>query len=249
MDKALYIAMTGAKHNMLAQVQHANNLANVNTHSFKSDFAQARAMPVYYGDGLPTRAYALTEKAGTDFTSGSLQQTGRDLDVAIEGDGFFAVTAPDGNEAYTRVGGLHIDNLGILKTGNGLPLMGNGGPIALPPSEKVEIGLDGSISVIPVGQGPQAPVVIDRIKLVNPEAGTLSKSDDGLFRALEEEGPLPADGNVRVVSGYLESSNVNAVNELTSMLSLSRQYEMQVKLMSTSKEMSESSARLLQMQG
>lgn len=247
MDKALYISMTGAKHNMLAQTQHANNLANVNTHGFKSDFAQARAMPVYYGDGLPTRAYALTEKAGTDFTSGSLQQTGRDLDVAIDGDGFFAVTAPDGSEAYTRVGALHIDRFGILKTGSGLPVLGNGGPIALPPSEKVEIGLDGNITVIPLGQGPEAPVVIDRIKLVNPDTKTMSKSEDGLFRALEEEDPLPADGNVRLVSGFLEGSNVNAISELTSMLSLSRQYEMQVKLMSTSKEMSEASARLLQM--
>jgi flagellar basal-body rod protein FlgF len=247
MDKALYIAMTGAKHNMLAQTQHANNLANVNTQAFKADFAQARAMPVYYGDGLPTRAYALTERPATDFSAGSLQKTGRDLDVAIDGDGFIAVRDSAGNEAYTRAGALYTDSVGILRTGNGLPVIGNGGPIAIPNAEKIDIGIDGSITVVPQGQGPEAPVVVDRIRLVNPDLAEMTKGEDGLFRALDIEGPLPPDANVRLVSGFLENSNVNAVHELTSMLSLARQYEMQVKIMSSSKEMSESSARLLQM--
>lgn len=249
MDKALYIAMTGAKHNMLSQTQHANNLANVNTQGFKADFAQARSMPVYYGDGLPTRAYALSERPGTDYSHGALQQTGRDLDIAIDGDGLIAAMAPDGREAYTRVGSMHIDSVGMLRTGNDLPVMGNAGPIALPPSSTISIGSDGTITVIPQGQGPQAPVVVDRIKLVNPDMGTMTKSADGLFRALEEEDELVADGNVRVMSGFAEASNVNAVHELTNMLSLSRQYELQVKLMSASKDMSEASARLLQMNG
>lgn len=247
MDKAMYIAMTGAKHNMLAQASHANNLANVNTQGFKADFEVARSMGVYYGDGLPSRAYALTEKPATDFKMGTMQETGRDLDVAIKGDGFIAVEGPDGEEAYTRVGSLYIDPVGILRTGNGLPVRGNGGPIAIPPAEKIEIGMDGNITVIPLGQGPQAPAVVDRIKLVNPDLGGVTKREDGLFQLLEEEGPLPPDANVRLVSGFLEGSNVNAVNEMTSILSLSRQYEMQVKIMSTSKEMSEVSASLLQM--
>jgi flagellar basal-body rod protein FlgF len=247
MDKALYIAMTGAKHNMLAQTQHANNLANVNTQAFKADFAQARAMPVYYGDGLPTRAYALNERPATDFTFGSLQETGRELDVAIDGEGFIAVQDSAGNEAYTRAGSLYTDNLGILRTGNGLPVIGNGGPIAIPTAEKIEIGIDGSITVVPQGQGPEAPVLVDRIRLVNPGATPMSKGEDGLFRPLDIQDVLPPDGNVHLVSGFLENSNVNAVHELTSMLSLARQYELQVKVMSSSKEMSESSARLLQM--
>lgn len=247
MDKALYIAMTGAKHNMLAQTQHASNLANVNTQAFKADFAQARAMPVYYGDGLPTRAYALVERPATDFAHGSLQETGRELDVAIDGDGFIAVQGPDGNEAYTRAGSLYTDSVGILRTGNGLPVIGNGGPIAIPAADKIDIGIDGSITVVPQGQGPQAPVVVDRIRLVNPEIQSMTKGEDGLFRALDVEGPLPVNGNVRLVSGFLENSNVNAIHELTNMLSLARQYELQVKVMNSSKEMSESSARLLQM--
>lgn len=247
MDKALYISMTGAKHNMQAQTNHANNLANVNTNGFKADMAQARSVGVYYGEGLPTRAYALSERGATDFSEGPLQQTGRDLDVAIEGEGFIAVQGLNGEEVYTRAGSLFIDSVGILRTGNGLPVMGNAGPVAIPAADKVEVGSDGSVTVIPQGQGPEAPVVIDRIKLVNPGQGILSKGEDGLFRALDLQEPLLVDANVRLVSGFIEGSNVNAVHEMTNILTLSRQYEMQVKVMSTAKEMSESSARLLQM--
>ncbi len=247
MDKALYIAMTGAKHNMLAQTSHANNLANVNTTGFRADFTAARSMPVYYGDGLPTRAYALTERPATDFNYGALQQTGRDLDVAIEGEGFIAVQNAAGEERYTRAGSLHIDPLGVLRSGNGLPVMGNDGPVAIPAAEKIEVGLDGSITIIPLGQGPEAPVVIDRIKLVNPDLQRVTKADDGLLEIKNLPEPLEPDAGVRLVSGFLESSNVNAVSELTSILSLSRQYEMQIKIMKQAEEMSEGSARLLQM--
>lgn len=246
MDKALYVAMTGAKNNMMAQVNHSNNLANVNTAGFKADLAQARSMPVYFGDGLPTRAYALAERPATDFSQGPSIQTGRDLDIAVERDGFIAVQAPDGSEALTRAGSLFIDSVGILRTGNNLPVLGNGGPIAIPAAEKVEIAADGTITIVPLGQGVDAPAQVDRIRLVNPPLENVTKSEDGLLRVLNPEGEIPADGQVRLLSGFLEGSNVNAVNELTSILSLSRQYEMQVKLMQTAKENSEASARLLQ---
>lgn len=245
MDKALYIAMTGAKHNMLAQTSHSNNMANLNTTGFRADFAQARSMPVYYGDGHPTRAYALTENPGTNFSQGPLNETGRQLDIAIEGDGFIAVQAPDGTEAYTRAGALNIDSLGVLRTASGMPVMGNDGPVALPPLQQLEIGSDGTLSIVAQGQGPEALVEIDRIKLVNPDLAEVTKGEDGLFR-LADGLPAPADGNVAVVSGFLEGSNVNAVDEFTQILSLSRQYEMQLKLMQTTEQNSESSARLLQ---
>ena len=246
MDKALYIAMTGAKHNMLAQVSRSNNLANINTTGFKAEFSQARAMPVYYGDGQPTRAYALTENQGSNFRVGPMVQTGRDLDIAIEGEGFIAVQARDGQEAYTRAGSLHVDALGVLRNGSGLPVMGNGGPIAIPAAEKVDIGIDGNITVIPLGQGANETAVVDRIRLVNPDTNTLRKGEDGLFRSVTPEEEVPADGAVRVVSGFIEGSNVNAVEELVGVLGLSRQYEMQVKLMQTVKQNDEASARMLQ---
>ncbi len=248
MDRALYIAMTGAKNNMMAQTNHANNLANVSTAGFKADMAQARSMPVYFGDGLPTRAFAMTESPATDYSHGPLMETGRSLDIAVEQEGFIAVLAPDGKEAFTRAGSLYIDSVGMLRTGNHLPVLGNGGPIAIPAAEKVEIASDGTISIIPLGEGADSVAQIDRIKLVNPPIDNIKKSADGLIRTFGEEEEEPADASVRLVSGFLEGSNVNAVNELTSILSLSRQYEMQVKIMQTVKENSEASARLLQMQ-
>lgn len=250
MDKALYIAMSGAKHNMRAQTLHANNLANVNTTGFKADFAQARSMPVYYGDGHPSRAYALEENPATDFRQGPMVETGLDLDIAVKGDGFIAVQSADGTEAFTRAGSLFVDALGMLRTGNGLPVLGNGGPIAIPAAEKMEIAADGTITAIPMGQGVDAPVQVDRIRLVNPPLDNLEKGSDGLIRPrANPEQEVPADATVRLVSGFVEGSNVNAVNELTSVMSLARQYEMQVKIMQTVKEDSEASARLLQPAG
>ncbi|WNO07969.1 flagellar basal body rod protein FlgF [Teredinibacter sp. KSP-S5-2] len=246
MDKALYIAMTGAKHNMRSQTVHSNNLANVNTTGFKSDFAQARSMPVYYGEGLPTRAYALSENPATNFNSGASVETGRDLDIMVERDGFIAVQAPDGQEAFTRAGSLYVDSVGMLRNGSGLPVIGNGGPIAIPTAAKIEIGLDGTISIVPLGEEDQALAQVDRIKLVNPPLEDMRKGEDGLFRPANAGGEVPADANVRIVSGFLEASNVNAVNEMTSVMSLARQYEMQVKIMKTAEQNSESSARLLQ---
>jgi len=243
MDKALYIAMSGAKQNMLSQAAHANNLANINTTGFKEDFAQARSMPVY-GDGLPTRAYALSERPGTNFQQGPLIQTGNSLDVALKGEGWIAVQTADGSEAYTRAGNLSIDVNGQLRTGAGLPVLGNGGPLVIPPAATVEVGADGTISVIPLGGEGLAQ--IDRIRLVKPDSNEIEKREDGLIHLKDGIAEPDFDANVRVEQGFLEGSNVNAVSSLTDILSLSRQYELQVKLMGQADQNSESAARLLQ---
>jgi len=246
MDKALYIAMSGAKQNMLAQRSHANNLANVNTTGFKQDYAQARAMPVF-GERYASRAYAMTERPGTNFEQGPLMETGNNLDIALNGEGWIAVQAADGTEAYTRAGDLQVDVNGILRTGAGLPVLGDGGPIAIPPASTIEIGADGTISVLPLGaQGVQL-AQIDRIRLVNPPAQDLEKQEDGLIHLREGAPAAEPDGTLRVEQGFLEGSNVNAVNALTDILSLSRQYELQVKLMGQADQNSEASARLLQL--
>lgn len=245
MDHALYVSMTGAKHNMLAQAIHANNLANVSTQGFKADLAQARSMGVYYGDGLPTRAYAMSESPAIDFTQGAALSTERDFDIALENRGFIAVQAPDGSEAYTRSGRMFLDTVGMLRTGNNLPVIGDAGPIALPEFDKVEVAVDGTISLVVKGEKPDALAAINRIKLVNPDERDLIKSADGLYR-MKDGSELEADVEVRVVRGFLEASNVNAVDEMTNILSLSRQYELQVKLMQAIDENSQASARLLQ---
>lgn len=244
MDKMLYVAMTGASQNALAQKAHANNLANISTNGFQRDLEQARSMPVF-GDSFPARAYAMTERPATDFSPGAMQETGRDLDIAIGGDGFIAVQAPDGSEAYVRTASLNIDALGVLRAGNGMPVMGNGGPIAVPPEQKVEIGQDGTISIRAMGEGPRVMAEVDRIKLVNPDVKTLNKGLDGMIHTKSGQ-PADADANVQVVSGFLEASNVNAVEEMTSVLALSRQFELHVKMMTTAKEGDEAMARVLQ---
>lgn len=244
MDKSLYISMTGASQNALAQRSHANNLANLTTTGFRRDFEQARSMPVF-GDGYATRAYAMTERPGTDLSSGTMIETGRELDVAVQGEGWIAVQAPDGSEAYTRAGSLNIDAFGILRTSGGLPVLGNGGPIAIPPAEKIEIGSDGTISIRALGEGPAVMAEVDRIKLVNPPATALEKGEDGLMHT--QAGEELADGAVQVATGFLEGSNVNAVEEMTAMLSLARQFELHIKMMRTADENAQVTDRILQM--
>ena len=244
MDKALFIAMSGAKQNMLAQSAHANNLANVNTTGFKEDFTQARSMPIF-GEGLPTRAYSMTENPGTNFESGPLIQTGNSLDIAVKGEGWIAIQAEDGTEAYTRAGDLKVDVNGQLRTGRGSPVLGNGGPIVLPPAATVEIGADGTISIRAIGSEANALTVLDRIKLVKPELSNVFKDADGLMR-LQDGSNAPLDATIKVASGTLESSNVNAVSALVNMIELQRKYEMQVKMMKSADDNSAASARLLQ---
>ena len=244
MDKALYLAMTGAVQNNRAQSVHANNLANIGTTGFRADFAQARAMQVF-GPTVPSRAYALTEQAGTRFDTGALNATGQSLDVAINGSGMFAVQTADGGEAYTREGDLSIDVDGTLRNGNGFVVAGEDGPLVLPPAETVSIGVDGTVSIRPVGQGPETLVEVGRIKRVNPDADSLTKGPDGLFR-LRDGTQAAVDATVRVASGVLETSNVNAVQEMVQILSLARQFEVQVKLMQATETNDEAAARLLQ---
>ncbi len=245
MDKMLYISMNAAQQTMLAQATNSNNLANVNTTGFRQDFEQFRSLPVL-GDGLPSRVYSASERVATNFETGSIHSTGRELDIAINGEGFIAVVGKDGREGYTRAGDLRISPSGQLLTGTGLAVLGEGGPIAIPQAEKIEIGSDGTISIRPVGSEANALAQLDRIKLVNPALTELQKETDGLIR-LKDGTTAAADVSVKVASGNLESSNVNAVSALVKMIGLQRQYEMQVKMMSTAQENSASSARLLQL--
>jgi flagellar basal-body rod protein FlgF len=246
MDKMLYIAMSGAKQTMLSQAINTNNLANVSTTGFKADLAQMRAMPVF-GPGMPTRAYAMTENPGINMEPGPLNTTGRELDVAVRGEGWMAVQAEDGTEAYTRAGDLRVSSTGVLVTGAGHPVMGNnGGPIVIPPFEKIEIGTDGTVSIRPVGQAPNVLAQVERIKLVNPPAASLHKGNDGLIR-LTEGGTAPPNANVQLVAGALEGSNVSAVESMVKMIELSRQYETQVKMMNAAKENDAASDGLVRM--
>lgn len=243
MDKLLYLSMTAATNTMLSQATIATNLANSEMPGFKSDLEQFRSMPVF-GDGHPSRVYAMSERPGIDFTAGTIYKTGNPLDFAINGDGWIAVQAPDGTEAYTRRGDLRLNSAGLLENGNGLLVYGNGGPIAMPPSEEAVIGSDGTISIRPAGQDEKTLAVVDRIKLVNPPVLDLVKSPDGLFR-LRDGTPANIDASVRVAPESLETSNVNLVGAMARMIEHSRRFEMDIKAMTAAKENDEVGTRIL----
>ena len=199
MDAMIYLSMAGAEQTLIEQSMNSQNLANISTPGFKADLMQARSMPVF-GDGLATRVYAMTERPTIDFDSGPIMTTGRDLDVAVNGDGWIAVQAPDGTEALSRAGDFRISANGLLTTGAGHPVLGNGGPIAIPAVQKIEIGSDGTISVRPLGQEANALAELDRIKLVNPPLEDLVKGEDGLIRVAGGGASQP-DAGVGLVSG------------------------------------------------
>jgi flagellar basal-body rod protein FlgF len=228
-DRLIYLAMTGAQQLLQQQAVSAHNLANASTTGFKAETTAFRMAPVT-GPGLPTRAYALESTTGADMTAGTIQSTGRDLDMAVEGPGFFTVEAKDGTEAYTRAGSFDVSPDGELITRTGLTVLGEGGPITVPPDTKVSIGRDGTVSGTQYGQS-QVTNVLGRLKLVNPAAGDLQKGTDGLFR-LRSGQPADADDAVTVTAGALEGSNVNAVAAMVDMINLARNFEMQMKLLS-----------------
>lgn len=245
MDRVVFVVASGAKQLMHAQAVNANNLANASTTGFQADLATFNAQDLT-GPGFDSRSYAVAEGVGARFEKGAMQSTGRALDVAVNGDGWIAIQAPDGSEAYTRAGNLRVNINGQLLTGVGHPVMGEGGPLVIPEFEKLEIGQDGTISVRPIGQSPSTLAEAGRIKLVAPPHSELVKGEDGLLRTRDNVA-APSSAEVTLTGGALESSNVNSVEALVDMIGLARQFEMSVQVMQTAKEMDERAAQLMQL--
>jgi len=231
MDRLIYTAMTGAKHVFMQQAGTANNLANASTVGFKSQEHRFRAVPVL-GEGMPTRAFVVDASVSDVFDEGPQMFTGSNLDVAVKGRGWIAVQAADGTEAYTRAGGLDVDANGVLRTKGGLTVVGDGGPINVPPDNHIEIGVDGTVSVVSTTGARNNANAIGRIKLVNPPEESLVRGSDGLFR-LNSGQPAALDERVRLSPGTLEGSNVNVTDAMVNLISLSRQFEMQIKMLQT----------------
>jgi flagellar basal-body rod protein FlgF len=242
-DKFLYVAMSGAKETLRAQTANSHNLANASTNGFRADLSafQARAVA---GAGYASRVYATNSTTGWDQSIGAQMSTGRDLDIAIQGDGFIAVQGRDGREAYTRAGDLMVDANGQLMTKTGLPVLGDGGPLSVPPNNSLAIAPDGTISIVPQGQGPETTASVGRIKLVNPGNDNVERGEDGLFR-MKDGSDAPADADMRVASGTLEASNVNAAEAMVNMIELARNFELQVKAIKAAEDNGAVSAQLL----
>ncbi|MBN7795846.1 flagellar basal body rod protein FlgF [Parahaliea mediterranea] len=252
MDRILYTAMSGAKQSLDQQSVVSNNLSNASTSGFRAQLHAMRAVPVQ-GDGLlPTRTSVVASTPGADFSAGPMNATGRDLDVAMQGDAWLAVQGADGGEAYTRRGDLQVNGNGMI-TSAGRPVIGEGGPLVVPLGSALSVGADGTISAIGPGESPDTIVEVGRLKMVTPGPDGLLRGDDGLFRARPdaegEVAALPRDETARLLSGSLEGSNVSTVEAMVSMIDTARRFEMQMKVIGDANDNAQRANNLLSLQG
>lgn len=247
MDRLIYTAMTGASHVLQQQAAVSENLANANTTGFRASLNTFRAVPLV-GEGLPTRTFVVDSTAGSDFTPAVIQQTGRPLDVALQGAGWIAVQGTDGKEAYTRNGSFQVAANGVLQIHSGLNVLGDAGPITIPPDTEVTFAKDGTISTVPSGSNATSVVVVGRLKLVDPPVNQLERGGDGLFRM--KDGSIPAaDANPKLVAGSLEGSNVNTVEAMVNMISLARKFDMQMKMLQSADTNAQHAASIMNLAG
>jgi flagellar basal-body rod protein FlgF len=239
----IFVAMTGAKHILEQQAAVAHNLANASTNGYRAAASAFRAVPVE-GDGLPTRAFVVASTPGANYAPGALQGTGRELDVAVQGPGWIAVQTENGSEAYTRNGSLQVSSNGLLQTRNGLNVLGDGGPISIPPDSIISIAKEGTVSVVSTVPPPKSVNAVGRIKLVNPDEKLLARGGDGLFR-LAGGGSAEADPRVALAAGALEGSNVNVVEEMISMISLARQFDLQMQSLNNAQKNATQASQIL----
>lgn len=247
MDRLIYTVMTGATGTLSRQAAVSHNLANVSTQGYRAEEHRLRAAQVLTHNtpaALPTRAFAVDASTHTDFSEGALMYTGGNYDVAVRGKGWIALTLPDGSEAYTRAGAFEISENGVLQTKQGIPVQGDGGTLTIPPDSRVTIERDGTVSVVPETGAQNTVNAVGRIKLVNPPEAELVRGPDGLFR-MNTGDPAPQDDNVRIAAGYLENSNVNPVEQMVAMISLARQFEMQMRMISTAEANDRSATQVL----
>lgn len=247
MDRLIYTSLTALRGAMARQTATANNLANAATTGFRAEMADSQAEYVKGSGGLDARAPQSEEVLGADMTPGAIVETGRSLDVALGGDAMLAVQSTDGDEAYTRRGDLQVSDSGLLTTGDGTPVIGDQGPITLPPADAIKIDGTGGISILPQGSAPGAEYQkVDQLKLVSPQGSTIKKALDGLFREANG-GTLATDPDARVTAGSLEGSNVSTTKALTDMIEASRAWDTQIKLISTAKDIDTSATDLMRL--
>ena len=248
MDRLVHTSLSALRGAMARQQATANNLANVNTVGFRGELSSARALWIRNGQGVDVAARATQEVVAADMSAGTVNETGRDLDIAMQGDALLAVQAEDGDEAYTRRGDLQLNESGLLTTGDGHPVLGEQGPITLPPADSMRIDQDGMIWIVPRGGDPNVPQQVDRLKLASPTGSRVLKGLDALFR-VENDGALPSDPQARVTPRSLEGSNVEATQALIDMIEASRSWDTQIKLISTAREIDTAAADLMRLPG
>ncbi len=247
MDRLIYTGLTAMRGAMAQQTATANNLANANTPGFRADIAEAQAMWLRsQGESLDSRAVTSEGVVNADMKAGTVVQTGRALDIAVDGDAMLVVQSAEGEESYTRRGDLQLASSGLLTTGDGHPVQGTQGPITLPPADSIRIDGSGRIFIVPPGGDPSQPQEVDRIRMVTPAGSDVVKGLDNLFR-VRGGGVLPDDPDARVTSGSLEQSNVAATKALVDMIEASRAWDAQLKMLGDARDMDAATANLMQL--
>jgi flagellar basal-body rod protein FlgF len=228
MDRLIHTGLSALKAAMARQTVTANNLANASTTGFRTEMTSVRPLWLN-GPGLPDRAFASEEVVAADMKAAPTMPTGKPLDIAVDGEALLTVQAPDGDEAYTRRGDLMVASSGLLTTGDGHPVIGEGGPVTIPPADDIRIDKDCTIWIVPPGGDPAAPQKLD-----------------GLFR-VKGGGILPGDPTASVKPGALEGSNVNTSEALVAMIDASRKWDTQIKLLATARELDTDTASLMRL--
>lgn len=246
MDRLIFTAFSGMNNSMVRQRVIANNMANAQTIGFRAETMQFTPMTIKDGDGLEVRAMTDTQVRGASLKHGVMSETGNPLDIALTGDAMLAVQARDGSEGYTRRGDLGLTATGLLVNGEGLPVLGEGGPITVPPGGSVRIAPDGQVLVSDPATPDAPPARIDRLKLVSHTGTRIDKGLDGVFR-VTGGGTLPADLDAKVVPGALEQSNVNTSEVLVEMVEAQRLFDIRTKVISTATEIDQGSTALMRL--
>ncbi|NYF32825.1 MULTISPECIES: flagellar basal-body rod protein FlgF [Sphingopyxis] len=245
MDRLIYTSLTAMRGSMSRQTAIANNLANAQTPGFRADMANAQSLWLD-GSGLDARAMSSEEVLGADMRAGTVTQTGRDLDIAMQGDALLVVQAKDGEEAYTRRGDLQVAPSGLLTTGDGNPVQGTQGPVTIPPADAITIDQEGRVWIVPQGGDAENPQEVDRLRLATPAGSEIAKGLDGLFR-VKGGGILPDDPEARLLTRSIEGSNVTATSALVEMIEASRSWDTQLKMIGDVRDMDSATANLMQL--
>jgi len=245
MDRLIYTSLTAMRGSMSRQTAIANNLANAETPGFRADMANAQTLWLD-GSGLDARAMSSEEVLGADMRAGTVTSTGRDLDIAMQGDALLVVQAKNGEEAYTKRGDLQISPSGLLTTGDGHPVQGGQGPVTIPPADAITIDQEGRVWIVPQGGDPENPQEVDRLRLATPTGSDIAKGLDGLFR-VKGGGILPDDPEARLLTRSIEGSNVSATSALVEMIEASRSWDTQLKMIGDVRDMDSATASLMQL--
>jgi flagellar basal-body rod protein FlgF len=250
MDRLVFTSNATIKEQATARQVLVNDLANVSTTGFKSSYDVALQSVKVEGAGFDTRYQAQTVARDLiRMEPGPVMATGRPLDVALAGTAVLTVQAPNGDQAFTRRGDLKVNIQGQLENGSGHLVLGEAGPIAIPPGLLVRINPDGSIYARdPAQVGAAADVLVGQLRLRDTTGVSLARRDDGLFKVSEKpDGTDIALTNVlpKVIPQALEGSNVRAIEAMTRLIDQSRSFETQIRIIKEMKGLDESGSSMM----